>query len=342
MNHHHHRLMNAVASIWFTVLLLLLALSVVASIMHCAATASTSSSDSVASQFKAPNADTPPDLVQKWKAQDEELWAYVNQHVPAVLDHTGASAFDEHLKGVQAVLRYWDAEADHLHSAGLFHSIYGTEGFQGFKLPLSERGAIQKMIGAAAEKLCFVFCMVDRSTLDDTVFAWKPPSKNNETSSSLLHDTYTLYARPELGRFAMQLNTTEWLDFVELTLADWLEQVEGAATKEHDIYLWKTGQAYSYRRLAYRQMQRILATERSERGLLDSVAPSMYHAVMDTESSNTRHLVQPRTPPVSAAAVEALEALRAAGEDIPLDMSPQVFPEEEEEPSCAKKAAVEQ
>ena len=39
----------------------------------------------------------------------------------------------------------------------------------------------------------------------------------------------TFRSRDELGRFLIPLqNDEEWLDFLELTLADWLEQVEGA------------------------------------------------------------------------------------------------------------------
>lgn len=118
---------------------------------------------SEASTFKAPTTDTPIARASAWKEEDEKLWSYVESNVPEVLAHTGTAAFDEHLKGVQAVLRFWGAEK-HLCSAGLFHSIYGTEGFQGFSLPLSERNTIKDLIGVKAEKLCFIFCMVDRYT----------------------------------------------------------------------------------------------------------------------------------------------------------------------------------
>lgn len=272
---------------------------------------------SAASQFKVGTDTTSPALLDHYKAEDEALWTFVEQHVPAVLDHTGTSAFDKHLKGVQSVLRFWKAP-DHLTKAGLFHSIYGTEGFQGFSLPLSERPAIQSLIGTKAEQLCFIFCMVDRSTVDQTVLDWSPQVP--------LNATYTFYARPELGRFPLQLSKDEWLDFLELTLADWLEQVEGAASKASSIFLWKTGEAYAYRRRAYAQMSHILSYERAPR--LETVAPRMLQAVMDTEARETRHLVQPRTPPMSAAAADALAALRAVGEDIPLNLAPQ--PEEEE------------
>ena len=90
-------------------------------------TATATGIHTVAEQYKAPNPQTPTDVASKWKTQDKELWDYVAEHVPAVLDHTGAASFDEHLRGVQAVLRYWDAP-EYVASAGLFHSIYGTEG----------------------------------------------------------------------------------------------------------------------------------------------------------------------------------------------------------------------
>ena len=80
------------------------------------------------------------------------------------------------------------------------------------------------MIGEEAERLCWIFCMVDRNTVDKTVFNW---SINGTASAG----TFSFRARPELGRFAIHLNKREWVDFIELTLAEWLEQVEGAAEK---------------------------------------------------------------------------------------------------------------
>ena len=281
--------------------------------------------DSVACRFKAPNPQTPSHVTQTWHTEDTTLWAFVEEQVPDVLEHTGASAFDEHLKGVQAVLRYWGAPV-HLTNAGLFHSIYGTEGFQGFALPLDQRAAIQSLIGPQAEKLAFVFCMLDRSTLDQTVLDYdtSTPDDNssNSNSSSSQQEVFQLRARPELGRFTMELTKDEWLDFVELTLVDWLEQVEGAAAKRSEIFLWQSvGHAYAYRRLAYRKMSEILAVERAPR--LATIAPRMLQEVMATEAEATRHLVQPRTPPMSKAAADALAALRAVGEGIPDDLSPQ-------------------
>ena len=236
----------------------------------------------------------------------------MTKSVPAVLEHTGSEAFDAHLRGVQAILRYWNAPS-HLYNSGLFHSIYGTEGFQGFSIPLSERSAIRNLIGEKAEKLCWIFCMVDRSTVDETVFNWKHSESGEATN-------YTFLARPELGRFEIHVDKEEWIDFIELTLSDWLEQVEGAAETSSDLFLWKEGEAYAYRRTAYAKMAEILSHERPER--LSSVVKDTVAHVYGTEQSSTRHLVQPRTPPMSSSAKEALAALRSAGKDIPLDFAP--------------------
>eukprot|EP00588_Corethron_pennatum_P012181 CAMPEP_0194266334 /NCGR_PEP_ID=MMETSP0169-20130528/1276_1 /TAXON_ID=218684 /ORGANISM="Corethron pennatum, Strain L29A3" /LENGTH=313 /DNA_ID=CAMNT_0039006995 /DNA_START=16 /DNA_END=957 /DNA_ORIENTATION=+ len=269
------------------------------------------SDDTVASKYKAPIPSTPRSISDEWELSDAALLDYVERAVPDVLQHTGASAFDEHLRGVQAVLRGWKAP-EHTVRAGLFHSIYGTEGFQGFALPLSERGPIADLLGERAERLCWIFCMVDRSTVDATVIAWSQNRKFEET--------YSFRARPELGQFKIAVSKDEWLDFIELNLADWLEQVEGAASKPSELFNWNKGEAYAYRRDAYRFMSELLVATRPER--LGAVIPAMMRDVYGTESEGTRHLVQPRTPPMSASAERALEALRSAGEIFPVERRP--------------------
>jgi len=152
--------------------------------------------------------------------------------------------------------------------------------------------------------------MIDRTTFDKTVMDWTPSDINTTK-------VYYLNARPEMGRFEIKLEKEDWLDFVELTLADWMEQVEGASWKANPIFFWDAGMAYSYRRLAYQKMSTILLQERNK-----TVAVEMYEAVMATESEETKDLHQPRTPPMSEASAAALAALRANGEDIPEDLSP--------------------
>src|SRR6516225_537345 len=50
--------------------------------------------------------------------------------------------------------------------AGMFHSIYGTERFQRFALPLARRTEVRGLIGERAERLAYVNCAMDRASFD--------------------------------------------------------------------------------------------------------------------------------------------------------------------------------
>ena len=59
--------------------------------------------------------------------------------------------------------------------AGLFHSIYGTEGFQGLILGLEQRADVAEIIGERAERCVFFNCVMDRDSLDDMVADHEAP-----------------------------------------------------------------------------------------------------------------------------------------------------------------------
>lgn len=235
---------------------------------------------------------------EEFRQHDEKLHNFLRESVPEALPHTGATTFDSHLRGVQSVLRRWGAP-EYLANAGLFHSLYGTEGFQGYKLSVTRRPAIRSLIGPKAERLVWIFCMVDRLSVDKTVNDYSKGSSQKDSPKCFT-------SRDELGRFEIPLNNDEeWLDFLELSLADWLEQVEGAAEKTNPLYGWQLGEAWKYRRVAYARMAEILATHRK------IVCKDMWIDVYSKESDNTRYLHQERTPPMSAAAREAREAIES-------------------------------
>src|SRR5258708_11425671 len=62
--------------------------------------------------------------------------------------------FLAHLIGVYRDLKDWDCDED-VCRAGMFHSIYGTEKFQLFSLPLARRGEVRALIGERAERLAY-------------------------------------------------------------------------------------------------------------------------------------------------------------------------------------------
>lgn len=63
--------------------------------------------------------------------------------------HNSGDLFGDHLRSVQRVLKEW-GEDEELQLAGLYHSIYGTEGFQDFQLSFDRRDDIKKLIGEVA------------------------------------------------------------------------------------------------------------------------------------------------------------------------------------------------
>lgn len=103
--------------------------------------------------------------------------------------------------------------------------------------------------------------------------------------------------------------------------------MEGAAEKRNDLYGWAVGEAWSYRREAYREMADILSSLRTPRlqkgstnksmsAILTKVAArDMHQEVYAAEPLATRHLHQRVTPHMSDAAREAREAIDSSLDD---------------------------
>src|SRR5262249_14307823 len=110
--------------------------------------------------------------------------------------------------------------------AGMFHSIYGTELFQGFKLPLERRGDVRALIGERAERLAYLNCVMDRASFDR---ALEQPAEPYPVRNRLTGDE-------------VQLNHPDFVDLCRVHLYDWLEQVP------------RSRHGWGYRRSAYRRM----------------------------------------------------------------------------------------
>ncbi|MEM7131741.1 MAG: DUF6817 domain-containing protein [Chloroflexota bacterium] len=114
-----------------------------------------------------------------------------------------------HNIGVYNDLKAWNASED-LCRAGLFHSIYGTQQFQGFTLPLERQTELRNLIGDYAEKIAFLNCFMDRASLDAQLKELEGP--------------YTIIHRET--KEELVLTKEEYDDLARLHLCDWLEQVE--------------------------------------------------------------------------------------------------------------------
>jgi hypothetical protein len=110
--------------------------------------------------------------------------------------------------------------------AGLFHSIYGTERFRTFSLPLERRGEIRTQIGERAEYLAYLNCAMDRASLDRAI------EEDIEPYQIIIRDS---------GEEVL-LSCADLDDLCRVHLYDWLEQVP------RSTYGW------GYRRSAFRRM----------------------------------------------------------------------------------------
>jgi hypothetical protein len=109
--------------------------------------------------------------------------------------------------------------------AGMFHSIYGTERFQGFTLPLERRGEVRALIGDRAERLAYLNCAMDRASFDRALDQAGEPYRITD----------------RITREEVPLSRHDFDDLCRVHLADWLEQVPRS-------------QEWGYRRAAYRRM----------------------------------------------------------------------------------------
>jgi hypothetical protein len=138
--------------------------------------------------------------------------------------HTGKS----YLAHLIAVYRLMESEGcnEELCRAGMFHSIYGTQQFQGFKLSVEQRAEIRALIGERAERLGYFNCSMDRPSFDRAV--------QNGVEPYCFTDRLT-------GE-EITLSREEFDDLCRVHLYDWLEQVP------------RSRFGWGFRREAYRRM----------------------------------------------------------------------------------------
>lgn len=130
-----------------------------------------------------------------------------------------------HLISVYKLMQATGYDED-LCRAGLFHSIYGTEQFQGFKLPMERRSELAALVGSRAERLAYWNCLMDRNSLDELLAQADEPFllRNRESGET------------------MPLTRREFDELCCVHLFDWLEQAP------------RSRFGWDYRRQAYRHM----------------------------------------------------------------------------------------
>jgi hypothetical protein len=129
-----------------------------------------------------------------------------------------------HLIGVYKMMQSKGC-SEELCRAGMFHSIYGTERFQGFTLPLERRPEVADLIGERAERLAYMNCAMDRASFDRAVA--------QETGPYRVQDRIT-------GQ-EVEMSAEDLEDLGRIHLYDFMEQVPRS-------------QEWWYRRAGYRQL----------------------------------------------------------------------------------------
>ncbi len=120
--------------------------------------------------------------------------------------HTGEGFF-AHLVAVYRDLKKWGCD-EAVCLSGLFHSIYGTEKFRLFGLPVDRRDEVIALIGEHAERVAYINCVMDRGTFDTLVLEGGALRVRNRDTEEWI-----------------DMTEREFLDLKTMHLCDWLEQV---------------------------------------------------------------------------------------------------------------------
>ena len=153
----------------------------------------------------------------------KQLTDFLMQLGVADIGHTNKS-YLAHLVGVYRCMAEHGCGQE-ICRAGMFHSIYGTELFQGFTLPLDRRPEVRELIGERAERLAYLNCAMDRASFDRAAAQARGP--------------YCISDR--LTGETVELAADDFDDLCRIHLYDWLEQVPRS-------------QRYTYRQAGYRRL----------------------------------------------------------------------------------------
>lgn len=93
---------------------------------------------------------TPEILFAKLQAMGAGEFAHLN------------GSLSSHLKGTESLLRSWGA-SEVVCIAGLYHAVYGTDGFNPSLTGLNSRPQIVNLVGAEAEELTYLYGACDRA-----------------------------------------------------------------------------------------------------------------------------------------------------------------------------------
>ncbi len=163
-------------------------------------------------QFEV-NAEVKQFLNEHFAAPNQQL---LYEHCTAALGSARRSLL-EHLVNTARLLEKWGCE-EYLWRAGVFHSIYGSEGVFSSPLSLERRKEVQSLIGSKSEHLAYLFCTMSRVAFYDNL---------DKTSDYFILDRFNMTN--------VALSRHEYIDLLTLTLADWIEPIVGKQSIDRQL-----------------------------------------------------------------------------------------------------------
>ena len=143
------------------------------------------------------------------QVSSEALIAFLEQHGAATMGHSDDGLL-AHLLGTEALLRAWGARPA-LCTAGLLHSVYGTESYRGTLLPLDLRPKVRELAGDEAETIAYRFGAMEKDSFYTNL--WR-------TDDFRIRNRFTGKDEPLTERALGDLS--------DLVAANWLEQRDRA------------------------------------------------------------------------------------------------------------------
>ncbi|MEU6904372.1 cyclophane-containing peptide 2OG-Fe(II) oxygenase YhhC [Streptomyces coeruleorubidus] len=96
-----------------------------------------------------------------------DLLNFLRETKAGEIRHSGGTLLD-HLTKTYAILKGWNVVTP-VCVAGLFHSIYGTEGFRNAVISTGARKRVRDLVGGEAEKLAYLFSTISRRSLCESI-----------------------------------------------------------------------------------------------------------------------------------------------------------------------------
>jgi hypothetical protein len=105
---------------------------------------------------KMPSEQTPIQPLEVVRSELRRRKAHLAPHRTLSLEH--------HLVNTCNILTSW-RQPPHVQYAGLVHSVYSTDTFRHRTFTLDERDRVRELVGEAAERLAYLYCVIDRREL---------------------------------------------------------------------------------------------------------------------------------------------------------------------------------